>query len=119
MGLITWLKNKMGEDKAIKMMAIIGGFLIFIVGNFPLAELIDGLGLKPAYSGYIILAWSAFVIAFSSITILFFGKSDTFPPAGTGVVSVVEEILDDVVEDVVDLIEDVIEPEVIPEEPIV
>jgi len=96
MGLKTWLVLKLGEDKTMKLLAILGGFLIFLVGNAPMSELIDALDWQPAYSGYLVLAWSAFVIAFSSITILFFGKSEMFPPTGTGGAAiVVDEVIDE------------------------
>ena len=131
MGIITLLKSKLGEDKTSKLLAIVGGLFIFLVGNFPLSEIVQSGNFDPAVSGYIILAWSAFVIAFSSIVILFFGKSEMFPPTGTaGTAMIIEEAIEDVVaiadnavdeiveviDDVVEVIDDIVSPE--PEEPI-
>lgn len=106
MGLIAWLKTKLGEDKATKLLAIIGGLFIFLVGNFPLSEMVSSFNLAPAVSGYIILAWSGFIIAFSSIIILFFGGSERFPPTGTS--SIIEEVVD-TPEEVVAAAEELIE----------
>lgn len=93
MGIISWLKGKIGVDKALKLLAILGGFFIYMVGNFPMAETVMGLDIHPAYAGYLTLIWSAFVIAFSAIIILFFGKSDTLPPLAPNI-EVIEESFD-------------------------
>lgn len=79
LGINTWLIGRLGEDKAGKLKAILGGLFIYILGNFPIATIVDGLEWNPVYQGYIMLIWSAFVIAVTSIIILFFGKSDMFP----------------------------------------
>lgn len=79
MGLNTWVINQIGVNKTGKLKAILGGLFVYILGNFPIATMVNALSWNPVYEGYIMLIWSAFVIAVTSIIILFFGKSDLFP----------------------------------------
>ncbi len=120
MGINTFLVSKLGEDKTAKLKAIFGGLFIYILGNFPIATMVDGLNWNPVYGGYIMLIWSAAVIALTSLIILFFGKSDQFPlPAPSPLKQVAEEVVEefkevvaeaeDVVETIVEAVEEAVE----------
>lgn len=111
MGINTYLVTKLGEDKTSKLKAIFGALFIYILGNFPIATIVDGLNWNPIYRGYAMLVWSAFVIALTSIIILFFGKSDLFPIPATSTTVVIET--DEPVSEIAEVIEAV--EEVIPE----
>ncbi|HEC37829.1 hypothetical protein LCGC14_0223370 [marine sediment metagenome] len=92
MGINTYVVTKIGEDKAAKLKAIMGALFVYIFGNFPIATIVDSFGWNPIYEGYVMLVWSALVIAITSIIILFFGRSELFPiPAP--VIAVVEDVV--------------------------
>ena len=70
--LLDWLN--LSEDKATKLKAIMGGFFIVVLSNLPMADIVLGWGLKTIWTGYLILAWNAFLIMIISLIVMFFGK---------------------------------------------
>ena len=97
MGKITsYLTDKMGETRTKQLLAAMGGFFIFAIGNFPIADFINSLPWAGYWLTYLIILWAGFVIAISTIIILFFGK----PPEYFNIKKDIKEIIEDISEEV-------------------
>ena len=75
MGKITnYLTNRIGGSQTKQLLAIVGGFFIFAIGNFPIADFINSLTIAGYWCTYLIILWAGLVIAITAAIVLFFGK---------------------------------------------